>query len=385
MNTKAMLQLPPGSAGLFLEEAARHQQAIDVTNRLYSQWGYTIVQTPMVDFFDAHSHMLTAAEQSRLYRLIGRDGEVLMLRSDITIFLLKHFQSLLKGAEFPVRLAYSDSILRHEDSIDISRNEHYQSGAELIGGEIMDSDLEILLMLSEQLNALGLERPAVHIGSRRIFNQIFKEIESRSLLREIEAAILERDWKAVEPLTSDIFDAETARTIGRLFSMISDIHSPPGNSGETGSEAEKDRLKELMSLAEDPRIAQLAPGISGDISYLGELCSTVSEYFPRMQFRVDLSEIGQRHYYSGMVFQVYASGIPYGIASGGRYDDLIEEMGMSSGAVGFSIMLSALGGMNPQGNPSEPRRLSREEPEMNFRSRYEKAREMRKNGGSVCL
>lgn len=385
MNTKAMLQLPPGSAGLFLEEAARHQQAIDVTNKLYSQWGYTIVQTPMVDFFDAHSHMLTAAEQSRLYRLIGRDGEVLMLRSDITIFLLKHFQSLLNGAEFPVRLAYSDSILRHEDSIDISRNEHYQSGAELIGGEIIDSDLEILLMLSEQLKALGIEQPAVHIGSRRIFNQIFSSIESPSVLKEIEAVILERDWRAVESLISGTFQAETARIISRLFSMISHIHRPEKGPGETGTETEKDRLQELMNLAEDPKLAEIAPGISGEIVYLGELCSTVSEYFPHMHFRVDLSEIGQRHYYSGMVFQVYTQGIPYGIASGGRYDDLIEEMGMNSGAVGFSIMLSALGGLNPAGDPVEPRRLSREEPDMNFRRRYEKAREIRKNGGSVCL
>lgn len=374
MNSNAFLQLPPGSTGLFLEEAGRHQAAVDATNNLYARWGYTMVHTPMVDFFDAHSHMISEDEESRLYRMIGREGEVLMLRSDITIFLLKHFQSLLKGADFPVRLSYSDTILRHEDSIDISRNDHYQTGAELIGTDRRDGDLEILLLLCENLQALEIPSPAIHLGSRRLFNAVFPMLNSddgiQPLRNSLQQTIINRDWAEFRVVCSApgvaeemTMDAEAATS---LFSGIHDFN------------------EEFSALDAAHGSSEAGKIICEEIDYLRDLAGTIARYFPEYRIRIDASEIGQRHYYSGLVFYVYVPGIPYAVASGGRYDKLIADMGMDSGAVGFQVMLSALnrlpGAKGVQKVSSVPGGSG-----LSIEERYEKARELRAKGQNLCL
>ena len=60
--------------------------------------------------------------------LVDRDGEILMLRWDITLFLIKQVRSLLPESKGPLRLCYADSILRHQEAEDISRNEFSRPG-----------------------------------------------------------------------------------------------------------------------------------------------------------------------------------------------------------------------------------------------------------------
>jgi ATP phosphoribosyltransferase regulatory subunit len=371
VNSNAFLQLPPGSTGLFLEEAAAHQAAIDATNALFARWGYTMVHTPMVDFFDAHSHMISEEEENRLYRMIGRDGEVLMLRSDITVFLLKHYQSLLKGAKFPVRLSYSDSILRHEDSIDISRNEHYQAGAELIGTRRRDGDLEILLLLCENLRMLGIGEAAIHLGSQALFSRMFppgaggESGGDGGFPAALASSIRSRDWEELSRLSAGEYP-EARGDIVSLFSAIADADDP-------------------RALATIKASAAFVPGADDDIDYLADLAGTVRRYFPDFRLRIDPSEIGQRHYYSGLVFQVYLPDLPYAVASGGRYDSLIAEMGMDSGAVGYQVMLSAIGRRIGAAPSADTVRLSELEPEAPLEDRYETAVKLRGEGKNVCL
>ncbi len=376
MNSKALLQLPPGSAGLFLEEAAAHQEAIDATNRLFARWGYTMVHTPMVDFFDAHSHMIGEDEQHRLYRLIGRDGEVLMLRADITVFLLKHFQSLLKGADFPLRLSYSDSILRHEESIDISRNEHYQAGAELIGAEGRDGDGEILLLLCENLETLGIGRSAIHIGIRGILDACFPKLAGDTGSQEgaaLLAAVADRQHDELYALMSSASDgrpeslyspAADPQEIVSLFSAIADAGSP----------------EELAGIG-DCGLAE----IRRELNYLEDLAGLVRSYFPRQEIRIDPSEVGRRHYYSGLAFQVYLPELPNAVASGGRYDRLIAEMGMENGAVGYQVMLSALQGPAAKAGGGVAQRLPKALANARLEDRYETARRLRREGKNICL
>jgi ATP phosphoribosyltransferase regulatory subunit len=52
---------------------------------------------------------------------------------------------------------------------------------------------------------------------------------------------------------------------------------------------------------------------------------------------IDLGEVRGMDYYTGIVFQGYASGLGSAICSGGRYDTLIQQFGPSLPAVGFGM------------------------------------------------
>jgi ATP phosphoribosyltransferase regulatory subunit len=60
------------------------------------------------------------------------------------------------------------------------------------------------------------------------------------------------------------------------------------------------------------------------------------------ELEVDLGEVRGLGYYTGIVFNLYATGSPRPVGGGGRYDTLLGRFGDPRPAVGFSLDLDAL-------------------------------------------
>jgi ATP phosphoribosyltransferase regulatory subunit len=150
-DNRQRLRTPQGTESFFLEEAYRHRQLLRMTEDHFASWGYLPVLTPVFDYFETYRPLLNRSQEERSYRFPDREGELLMLRSDITLFLAKQMGLSLKDAPLPRRVYYADSILRHQEEEDISSDEFFQSGAELIGLSGRDGDLEILMLLHDLL------------------------------------------------------------------------------------------------------------------------------------------------------------------------------------------------------------------------------------------
>ncbi|HEV8224338.1 MAG TPA: ATP phosphoribosyltransferase regulatory subunit, partial [Rubrobacteraceae bacterium] len=69
---------------------------------------------------------------------------------------------------------------------------------------------------------------------------------------------------------------------------------------------------------------------------------------------LDFGLIGRHNYYTGAVYEVYASGLGFTVANGGRYDNLLQRFGEPLPATGFAISLERLMSVLPD---SEPPRL----------------------------
>jgi ATP phosphoribosyltransferase regulatory subunit len=57
---------------------------------------------------------------------------------------------------------------------------------------------------------------------------------------------------------------------------------------------------------------------------------------------LDLGLIGRHEYYTGAVYEAYASGLGFTVANGGRYDNLLRRFGKEMPATGFAIYLERL-------------------------------------------
>ena len=57
---------------------------------------------------------------------------------------------------------------------------------------------------------------------------------------------------------------------------------------------------------------------------------------------LDFSVVNDMDYYNGLVFRGFVEGIPTGVLSGGRYDNLLARMGKSGEAIGFAVYLDQL-------------------------------------------
>ncbi len=314
-NTR-LLQQPQGTERLYLEEAYRHQQAVSRLHNLFTHWGYLPVETPLFDFFDIYQDMLSGKEKD-IYRLIDREGDLLMLRSDITLFLAKQIGLLSGSVDLPLRVYYSGAILRHQNQEDISKNEFFQTGIELIGQSGMRSDMEVLTLLLATFKALDLV-PRIHIGSREILSRVFADFSAEEYSR-IVTCTGNREFKKLEQLLEGKMNSRRKTFI---LDLVSFIGTAPA-------------FKELVTKSSYRPEAEEQQAID----YLLSLMNTLSELDMGDFFRIDLSETGSQRYYTGIVFQGYLRGVDSAVVSGGRYDTLLKEFGFDTPSTGFSILL----------------------------------------------
>jgi ATP phosphoribosyltransferase regulatory subunit len=314
------LRTPQGTESFFLEEAYRHRQLLRMIEDQFASWGYLPVLTPVFDYFDTYRPLLDRSQEERSYRFPDRDGELLMLRSDITLFLAKQMGLSLGSAPLPRRVYYADSIIRHQEEEDISSDEFFQSGAELIGMEGREADLEVLMLLHNILEAMRLPRWRMHIGSRNLMDTVLQG--------------------AVDPGTAG--DLLEVRDMERLAGLMK----------EGGLSHSRQRTELLMFLGtfeefsaaggkflKDCGSAPEITAVGRSINLLETLASDLSATASKDNIRIDLSEHGGQPYYTGFTVRVYAEGANSAIASGGRYDNLLGAFGSPSPAAGFSLMM----------------------------------------------
>lgn len=319
-DNRRRLRTPQGTESFFLEEAYRHRQLLRMTEDHFASWGYLPVLTPVFDYYETYRPLLNHAQVERSYRFPDRDGELLMLRSDITLFLAKQMGLTLAGAKLPRRVYYADSILRHQEEEDISSDEFFQSGAELIGLPGRDGDLEILMLLRDLMDAMKLPEWRMHIGSRAILDAVL----------------------------DDSADTEAA---GDLLEIrdIDELHRLIRESGLPGAEA---RTELLLFLGTPDEFADAVPGLLNNcgaqdpdspiakaVMDLSELSSVLSRTSSMDRVRIDLSEHGGQPYYTGFTVRAYVEGANSAVASGGRYDNLLSSFGPPTPAAGFSLMM----------------------------------------------
>lgn len=344
MNDTQLYKLPQGAERLVLDDAFRRQVLTHRVQNLFTSWGYQPVQTPVFDYYDLYAPFL-GSKADTVYRLVDREGDLLVLRSDITLFLARSMGVALASGHAPLRVCYADVILRHEELEDISSDEFYQIGAEFIGSG-PEGDIEMLLLVDDVLNALGLDAH-VHLGSRALFDVAFATLSPPERAAMLKAVSLRR-WHEVGELAP-------------LFAV-------------QGGPAE---LERALSAATSPEVRAAA-------RQLVALYRALDEAGAAGRFRLDLSEVGRHDYYTGLVFQAYQTGLGGALASGGRYDKLLSRFGLDSPSVGFSLHLGKVEHLVDLGSIPSPSGAE-QAPGKTLAERLANARRLRAEGRSVTL
>lgn len=366
MTENNEMKIPQGSESFFFEEAYIHRKVTEALHNLFNSWGYLPVETPVFDLFDVYRSLIPKGDTDKIYRLIDREGDLLMLRSDITLFLARQMGLILSEKDLPARICYSDSILRHQNSEDISHNEFFQSGVELIGKSGFRGDMEILLLLNRTITLLDIPA-SIHLGSHALFNLIFSPFSEEQKSEIIRMTSL-REFGSLTEYCTPVSGTEKAKAAAQLFSFI-------------GSGAE---LTELLNRMTD--IKQLfGKEAFEETAYLIKTGAALEKAGLKDNFQIDLSEVGSQAYHTGIVFQVYMPEMDTSIISGGRYDNLLSQFGIDAPAVGFSLLQRKVEpGIRNRQRFSLPAKTVKIE-ESDIVEAFRKAEKLQKEGNIVTL
>lgn len=315
--------IPVGMVTILPHAAKQVRQLESQLLTQIGRWGYDEIILPTFEYLDVLAPGLEAELLETCYQFVDRTtGRTLLLRPDATAQVARTVAMGLIGQTLPHRLAYRTSVFRYEPEHAGRGREIFQIGAELIGVNDVTGDGEVITMLIECLESIGLRSFTIALGHVGFI----KRLMARSGLslqgqKRAEQAAARKDLPLLEEILAGEHIAKSAaRTIREAPELA-------------GREEVLDRGRTLA--AEDPVL--MAP-----LDRLAELYRLLCSAGHRDAILLDLGEFRGFDYYDGVVFDVFAPGVGSELGGGGRYDHLIGRFGRGLPSTGFALDVDRL-------------------------------------------
>ncbi|MCS6826880.1 MAG: ATP phosphoribosyltransferase regulatory subunit [Caldilinea sp.] len=311
-------QTPTGVADYFWREAYERRKLESLLLDLFRRWGYSDVVTPTFEYAETFGERGSDELQSELCRFLDRDGSMLALRADMTIPVARLVGTRLHDAPLPQRYCYSGSVFRDVELRAGQQREFWQVGVELMGSAAPEADAEVLALTAEALQVAGITHFRLVVGQMQFFEGLLQALQ---LSPDARARLTEAIDRNSQPaLEAFLRETRLSRRQQRALSEL------PYLGGEKIDailrRAEKLALNKMMQAA---------------VTNLCAICEVLAAQGVLDYVTLDLSEIHNLGYYTGITFEALAPGVGFRIASGGRYDNLVGTFGAAMPAVGVGL------------------------------------------------
>ncbi len=290
-----------------------HLALIDV----FEARGYGEVATPAIEYDEvlARGDGRTA---DTAYRFFDGSGDLLALRSDMTVPIARLAASRYEGAEMPLRLCYLANAYRAVRPQRGQMREFAQAGVELIGAPAPEGTAEVIDVLEAALEAAGLDRAIIGLGDADLFRQLLAEFGIGGEARDsILGRLAAHDLVGLEAELSELqgIDDDQVATCIALSQL----------------RGGKEVLEEARSLG--------GAAVERATARLGETLEALEARGVAQRVQIDLGLLRDLGYYSGAILEVYDPALGHVLGGGGRYDGLLERFGVDLPAAGFALYM----------------------------------------------
>ena len=315
---KATFQRPKGTADLLPEQTAQWQYVENLARVLFGDYNFKEVRTPLFENFEVFSR--SAGDTSdvvtkEMYDFHDKGDRHVALRPEGTAGIVRAFvENKLYGPEFdkPYKAFYIGPMFRYERPQAGRFRQFHQIGAEAFGSSSPALDVEIIAMLINFFQTLGLDNLKVAINS--LGDKATRDAYRQALIDYLKPH----------------FDELSADSQARL---------------------EKNPLRVLDS--KDPRDQVFVADAPVILDYLSD---DAKAHWEKVQalltaldipFEVDPTMVRGLDYYNDTIFEIMTvddtlKGAAT-IAGGGRYSGLVSEFGgPETPGVGFGIGVERL-------------------------------------------
>jgi ATP phosphoribosyltransferase regulatory subunit len=306
--------IPSGTRDVLPDETREVRAITDILRRVFERHGYGEVYTPALEYESVLARA-DMAEAKPAYRVFDESGQVLVLRSDMTVPIARVVATRYASSEPPLRFCYFAHCYRGVRPQRGQPRELLQAGIELIGAPAPQGTAEALTVLCAALDATGLKDYRIGLGDASLFPALMSSLRVPEEIRQglLETLVL-RDFVGLERALAE---SELPAAAAELLLEVPQRRGGPEVLSDTPEQAEQavTGLRQVHQLLE-PAVAE------------------------RVIF--DLGLVRNIGYYTGAVFDVYDPALGAPIGGGGRYDELVGRFGRSLPAVGFALGVDRL-------------------------------------------
>ena len=307
---------PDGTKDLLFGECEQRSQVTKTLKDLFTAQGYRRVMTPALEFYDVFGK--SAAKylpKESMYKLTDHKGRLMVLCPDCTVPVARLTATRLKGMPMPLRLFYNHNIYRMFPELKGKSTEINQVGIELIGGEKLRSDLEVVELAARCLSTIGNGKYRLELCDIGYFKAIMNSLDvDEDTKEEIRYQIEQKNYASLTDMLEKYKDSKAAQALlklPRLFGGAEVFEKAYELFDENGAKESLDYLKGIYEYLQ-------ALGLGDRVI-------------------IDLGLVNLAEYYTGIIFRGYFHGIGEQVLSGGRYDQLLHDFGVEECSVGFGI------------------------------------------------
>ncbi len=309
-------QRPKGTADILPEVSYKWQFIEETARLLFKDYQFHEIRTPIFEHYEVISRSVgdsTDIVSKEMYDFYDKGERHITLRPENTAPIVRAYvENKLFGPEFqkPFKTFYMGPMFRYERPQAGRLRQFHQLGVEVFGSKNPATDVETMAMALDFFEQLGITHIRLVINS--LGNKTSHENYRKALI----------DY--LEPLSEELSEDSKKR-----------LHHNP--------------LRVLDSKeAKDKAIVSLAPSI---LDYLDEESARHFEAVKsllealKIPYEVDATMVRGLDYYTHTIFEIMSEAPGFGgvqttICAGGRYDDLVEQLGgPATPAFGFAMGL----------------------------------------------
>lgn len=290
-------------------------------------FGYREVKAPTIENFKLFA--LKSGEEIRnsMYVFVDKGGREVALRPEVTPSVIRIYLRELKALPKPLRLFYIANVFRYDEPQYGRYREFTQAGVEVLGGDSIYYDVELIELLEEFYSRIGLDKRMYKVNNVALFRKLavladLSSEETEKLLHLLDKGLFDEAAK--------VFEAKGRQKYGDVVRLLA------------LSRNYSNAIDKVESILRDAGVYQEVEGDIEDlVKYLDILKSMGVNAVLDPAFARGIA------YYTGIIFEVQVPGMPISIAGGGRYDNLSvvyggDELSSTGFAIGVERTMLAL-------------------------------------------
>ena len=330
---------PKGTRDFSSDQIVKRNYILKILVDSFKYFNYSEIQTPSFENLETLTGEYEDDQDGLMFKIISsgekikradidslKKGELIKfsnsisdkaLRYDLTVPLARYVSQNLNNINFPFKRYQTQLVWRAERPQRGRYREFLQCDVDIVGESSYLQVIESIQLCDMVFDKLGFKNLKLRINDRRILESLAKTTGIENFLEFV--------------ITIDKLDKLGLEEVIKLL------------KDKGAKEDAIDNLKDLFSLSESPK-KKIEKIIDRFDSNLFDELSNIISALSKIKLKVleidfDLSLARGINYYTGIVLEVSSpENLPIGsIAGGGRYDNLIQQVGKNINLSGFGL------------------------------------------------
>lgn len=316
--------IPEGVSDLNYDEYEKMKAVEESLVSVFRENGYRQIMTPTFEYYDLFADDTIAAGTEDMYKLIDKNGQLMVLRPDATIPIARMVATHYRDSDSQIKLMYVTNVFRTADFRKGEKREFKQAGIEFFGSNCAETDASVIETAIAALKKTAGSDMKAEIGDAGYFNGLMESLreyegfDAREIQSELRSLV---ESKNIPGLNKFAEEKEVPEAIREVLLALPQLYGAPEATLEKA---------EALSLNDTMRNA------------VEDVRAVVSLIRDKECISIDMGLINMLEYYSGMIFKLYLKKTGVIVGSGGRYDKLMKKFGKEIPAVGFGLNVNTL-------------------------------------------